>query len=382
MSLISKLFSLALSIFKSQRDKLQELPAHQINHIKKSIWVLNFIVALIVIALNVKVHNMTTQQNHMINSQVTLNNEQIKYTNKFRQEYTKPIAAQVFLTDDRLLDIKAQTMAIPFVIAMHYPESWYPAKSYPTINLDNGIINNQMVQYKDVNNGMVELVVSYQAAINTAYTPIMYPLDKQFVWLNLSILGDNESDTNTPYLSINEFHRNQPQYNTRNYRMIQDGFLNVAKVTSIKIGNEYRTFTDMNNLNYLIYSHKNVFSYLKTTQYIIFAIFIAIFALLINQQSGTAISGRISVIGSSVFSLSANVFQINSLLNQSSGIILIDIFSFFAGSVVLLCFLITIHTIKLNDKFSFEAAKIYDLYAFRSMLVQIVIFFILVYWQA
>lgn len=382
MSLITNLISLALNIFKSQRHKLQELPAHQISHIKKSIWILNFVVALIVIMLNVKVHNMTIQQNRMIKNQITLNNEQIKYTDKFRRDYTKPISAQVFLTDDRLLDIKAQTMSIPFVIAMHYPESWYSPTSYPTISLDNGIINSQTVQYKDVSNGMVEIVVSYQAVINTAYTPIMYPLDKQFVWLNLSVMGDNESDTNIPYLNINEFHRNPPQFKTRNYRMIQDGFLNVAKVTSIKIGNEYRTFTDMSNLNYLIYSHKNVFSYLKTTQYLIFAIFIAIFALLINQQSGTAISGRISVIGSSVFSLSANVFQINSLLNQSSGIILIDIFSFFAGSVVLLCFLITIHTIKLNDKFSFEAAKLYDLFAFRSMLIQIIIFFVLVYWQA
>lgn len=382
MSIFRNLVSAVQNVFKSQHHKLHELPAHQIKQIKNSIWILNIIVTIIVMSLNLKVHNMSAKQNLLIDKQITLNNEQIKYTDKFRQDYTKPIAAQVFLTDDRMLDIKSQTLSMPFIVAMHYPESWYPSNTYPTISLDNGMINNQTVQYKKVKNGMVEIVIAYQATINTSYTTIMYPLDKQFLWLNLSIMGDNESYTNTPYLSIDEFHRNPPLYKSRNYFMIKDGFLNVAKVTKIKIGDEYRTFTDMNNLNYLIYSHKNIFSYLKTTQYLIFAVTIAIFALLINQQSGMAISGRISVIGSSVFSLSANVFQINSLLNQSSGIILIDILSFFTASVVILCFLITIHTIKINEKFSYEAAKLYDLFAFRSMLVQIVIFFILVYWQS
>lgn len=382
MSMFNRYLLQLKNVFYGQKRSLNELPTLQHSNIVKSIWFLNIVIMVIIVALNFKVHAMVSAQNKSFKNQITVTPAQKDILASFKHKYTKEVSAKVFLTDDRLIDIKSQTVSIPFVLTMKYPESWFKDISYPAINVDNGVIDMQNLQYREVNHGMVEVMVSYRATLNTTYSSLMYPLDKQMIWLNLNMYHNNESDTNYPYISINEFHRNPPVLKSRNYHLIKDGFINRVAISSIPIGNTIKSFHDLNNMSYLIYSHKNIPSYLKTTQYIILALFIALFALLINQKNGSAMSGRISVIGSSVFSLSANVFQINSLMHQSSGVILIDVMSAFVGIIILTCFLITVHTIKIHDKFGFEASKIYDVLAFRSVLFHIIIFFTLVYIQA
>lgn len=378
--MFKKIFVKLYNNFYNQRIRLQDLPSLQRRTIINALLLLNLLIITIVILLNIKVHNMVTLQEKLIHTQTVVNNKAA--VNKFESLHTKQILGKIVLTDDRLIDIKSQTLSTPFILTMKYPESWYTDKLYPKISVDNGVINSQDMEYREVVKGIVEVAVSYRATINTTYSPMMYPLDKQLVWLNVSISQDNKSGTNYPYLKIDEFNRNKPTFKVRNYHLAQYGFINSPITTVIPIGNTTKALNDLSNSNFLLYDHKNVLSYFKTTQYIILALFIALFALLINQKNGTAISGRISVIGSSVFSLSANVFQINSLVNQSSGLILIDIISVFAGLMILICFLITVHTIKISDKLGFEVSVVYDNLAFKTVLFYIVLFFNIVYLQA
>jgi hypothetical protein len=106
---------------------------------------------------------------------------------------------------------------------------------------------------------------------------------------------------------------------------------------------------------------------------------VAIIALLINPQKGSAISGRISIIGSSIFYLSANIFQVNNQINSSSGITLMDIISVFAGLIIIICFLVTAVAIKLNDEDGYHVSKIYDLILFKFLIFYTALFLILAY---
>lgn len=360
--------------------KLGDLPYVQRFKIYRSLIQVSLLLIIVITAFSIKIHNLAKVQQDIINDSLSMESNALSKSKSFKARYRHHIDTQMFVIPQSLIDVKSTTMPIEFGLSMTYPESWVESGQYPAISLDNGDILGQDLQYHNVSNGIVEVMILYNANVATNFNSLLYPLDDQLIFLELSMKKENESDTDLPYLEIKQFHYHEFSHH-RNYRLIESGIHNNTEVYSIGIGNTTKTFYDLLNVVYFKYSHKNIYSYLKIIQYILLSILIAIFALLINPQIGTAISGRISVIGSSVFSLSANIFQVNSLIRPVSGITLIDLLTAFAGIIILLCFLITTRTIKLNDEFGHDASKVYDLIMFKTLVVFIILFFTITYLQ-
>ena len=112
---------------------------------------------------------------------------------------------------------------------------------------------------------------------------------------------------------------------------------------------------------------------------------IAIFALLINSKKSRPDNGRISVIGSSVFSLAANVFQINSANRVVNSITIIDLITSFAALIILLSFLISVRTLSFWEDEGYPTSKIFDQAMFATLFMYTVVFFCFIYqytlWQ-
>ncbi|AUR52258.1 hypothetical protein CUN60_08110 [Aquella oligotrophica] len=359
--------------------RLRDLPYLQRFKIYRSLLLVNLLLIAIISVFSIKVHGMISTQKDLLDSQLFVESDAFQNVSSFKQKYDHHIDTSLFIITTHLIDVKAEVMPISFALTMTYPESWVSSE-VPEIDLSNGDILSHDTQYRNVVNGIVEEIVIYQAELYPSYNSILYPLDNQLVYLNLSMKKANESGSNLAYLEINKLHY-YDQTKHRNYHLIESGIHNQVQQYNVEIGKQTKQFYDLFNVAYFKYSHKNIYSYLKIIQYIILSILIATFALLINPKVGTAISGRISVIGSSVFSLSANIFQVNTLIRAGSGITLIDIMTAFAGFMILLCFLITTRTIKLNDEFGHDASKVYDLIMFRVLIFYTVIFFIITYIQ-
>lgn len=360
---------------------LFELPTLHRNKILQSLLLVNVFFILLILIFSLKIHHMVNYQNGVLSKHLNESAINESASQQFMKRYTRPIYTQVFLQNMRLIDQKAEVMPVDFAMVMTYPESWLANREFPQISLDNGTILNSDEQLRQIKNGMVEDGILYSANVITNYIPDMYPLDKQVIVLQFSAKDTNESNTNFYYFKIDEFN-NHSQTKGRNYRLVKDGFFGQTESFSLQVGPELKTFHDYTTDCYLLFSHKNMYSYLKTTQYLILSILIAVFALLINPRSGDSISGRVSVIGSAVFSLATNVFQINTLIRTTSGITLIDLMSAFAGSVILVCFLITSRSIRFKDKYGYDASKIHDLWMFWLMLFYPLVFFVITYLQA
>lgn len=359
--------------------RLRDLPYLQRFKIYRSLLLVNLLLILLIGAFSLKIHGMAKVQKDMLDNQLLVESDAFQNVSNFKQKYDHHIDTNLFIITTHLIDVKAEVMPITFALTMTYPESWVNSE-IPEVDLTNGEILSHDIQYRNLVNGIVEAIVIYQAELYPSYNSILYPLDNQLVYLNLSMKKANESTSNLAYMEINKLHY-YDQTKHRNYHLIESGIHNQVQQYSVEIGNQTKQFYDLFNVAYFKYSHKNIYSYLKIIQYIILSILIATFALLINPKVGTAISGRISVIGSSVFSLSANIFQVNTLIRPGSGITLIDIMTAFAGFMILLCFLITTRTIKLNDEFGHDASKVYDLIMFRVLISYTVIFFVITYIQ-
>jgi len=360
--------------------KLKDLPYLQRFKIYRSLALVSILLTCVICAFSIKIHHLSKMQAEIFDSQLLVESDAFQNVSQFKSKYDHHIDTQLFLITTHLIDVKAEVMPIEFALTMTYPESWSNSGVTPEINLDNGDILSQDRQYYSVTDGIVEEIVLYQGQIYPSYNPLLYPLDNQLVSVSLSMKKNNESNTNLAYLEVTKLHYSD-KTSHRNYHLIESGIHNQIQQYSIEIGSGSKQFYDFSNVVFLKYSHKNIYSYLKIIQYIILSILIATFALLINPRVGTAISGRISVIGSSVFSLSANIFQVNTLIRPVSGITLIDIMTAFAGLIILLCFLITTRTIKLNDEFGYDASKVYDLIMFRVLIFYIIAFFTITYIQ-
>ncbi len=367
------------SLFRHEVS-LKDLPAEQRYRIYKSIIVVNSIFILVLLLLSLKIHRMTEIQDYAIQNQITKVPGELVPNKVFMEKFTHGIDTNITLYGRRYIDPKVEVMPIEFGLTLSYPESWVKEKMIPKISLDNGTLNSTDVQYNMHENGIVEMNILYSASIQTNFMPDLYPLDKQVLIIETSALVSNESGTNRYYFKMNNF-RNLSSSKSRNYKEVDTGFYSQAHSYTLMLGKDKKGFYDLRNHAYIIFKHKNIYSFLKTTQYLILSILITVFALLLSPKESDSMSGRISVTGSAVFSLSANVFQINSLIKPVSNITLIDLISAFAGLIIITCFLITVKTIKIREQYGFDASKVHDLTMFKFMLFYPILFFILTYLQ-
>lgn len=355
--------------------KFRDLPGETKRKIVRFILFFNVLLILIIGFSLIKIHSLHTMQQDFLAVNMK---EDIKKLDDYRKHYRYRVNASVTILSQSLIKIKDETMPIIFAVKFEYLESSFRNRN-PEIQLNNGTITEKKREYRHVLNGLVEEQIIYRANIQTRYTSLVYPLDKQMIPLTLSLSDDDTDDyAYLNVISLTDQTLSQSLSKGRNYYEESVGVAQKVRQYSDSL-NATTTSYFIDNLCYLIYKHKNIYSYLKTIQFIIFAMLVAIIALLINPQKGSAISGRISIIGSSIFYLSANIFQVNNQINSSSGITLMDIISVFAGLIIIICFLITAVAIKLNDEDGYHVSKIYDLILFKFLIFYTALFLILAY---
>ena len=355
--------------------KFRDLPGETKRKIVRFIFLFNVLLILIIGFSLSKIHSLYMMQQDFLAVNIK---EDVKKLDGYRKHYQHKVDASVTILSQSLIRIKDDTMPVVFAVKFEYPENSFKSRN-PEIQLNNGTIIENKLEYRHVTNGLVEEQKVYKANIQTRYTSLLYPLDRQIIPLGLSLNDDDTDDY--AYLNVSSFTDqtlSQSLSKGRNYIQESVGIAQKVRQYSDSLNTTTRSYF-IDNLCYLIYKHKNIYSYLKTIQFIIFAMLVAIIALLINPQKGSAISGRISIIGSSIFYLSANIFQVNNQINSSSGITLMDVISVFAGLIIIICFLVTAVAIKLNDEDGYHVSKIYDLILFKFLIFYTALFLILAY---
>lgn len=86
------------------------------------------------------------------------------------------------------------------------------------------------------------------------------------------------------------------------------------------------------------------------------------------------------MIGSAVFSLAANILQINSTMRAVNVITLIDLITIFTCLIILLSFLVTVRALQFVDEDGYETSKVFDMLMFWCLMAYTLIFFTFIYY--
>ena len=289
------------------------------------------------------------------------------------------VDAKVYLYYLKDINLKDSSIPVTFALSLTYSEQEF-SKHSPEIELSNGSITSKTQYFRQVESGIVSEVDLYEADITPSYQLQLYPLDKQLIILRPAAKNWLDSPY---YLNISGMYVDPNATNpSSDYALIRSGYNNPFESYSMIVGHKNKEIYNVISRAYMLFDHKNLYTYTKNIQYIVLSILIALFSLLINSKTNSPKNGRVAVIGSSVFSLAANVFQINSTIKPSNVFTLIDLITIFAGLIILICFTTTVKTLKLIDTESYETAKVFDLAVFYSLFSYCIIFFVAIYTYA
>ena len=360
--------------FSEFKQCVHALNPRQRHIILCNIVLLNIILILIVCAFALRIQKSKLQQAQFIQSKTVQQHIPIQDLAKIND--LAVVEAKVYIVGIKDINLKDSVIPVNFILSTTYKKKDFPQDS-PQIELANGTIISKYLYYKSVDEGIVHEVVSYEANIEPIYQLQLYPLDKQVIsirpmaknWLNEKF-NIKISDM---YLDSGSLIPNS------DYVLEKSGFANSIDTFSIMIGHKNKEVSSVGNTIYTVFNHKNVYTYIKHIQYIVLAILIALFSLLINAKTASPKNGRVAVIGSSVFSLAANVFQINSTIRATNVFTLVDFITIFAGLIILMSYVTTVKTLKLIDTESYETSKAFDLSVFYCLLAYIIIFFTSIY---
>ncbi len=344
---------------------------------KKSIWrytfILNVIMLMLLGVLGNRLYVMKAKEYDWIYSRI---NAPVPTSAELKHLANMPaVNTTVFMMRMTDINLKEKALLINAVLNLDYLESNFSGKSL-AIGIFNGQLKEQQLISRSIKKGRVHEIVKILAEVDPYYMANMYPLDLELISLRLSPKVEDD-----PYY----FHLNNSvdmTYVAQNdYNLVKMGVVNEVE------SNDFASLTDTEqkvsyfgiNRAYMLFEHKNIYSYLKTVQYMLLAISIALFALLINARTNSPKNGRVAVIGSSVFALSATVFQINASVKVINALTIIDLFTFYSGIVIILCFLITIRTLRFLDEEGYPLAKLFDIAMFVTIFIYTVVFFSGVY---
>jgi hypothetical protein len=360
--------------FSEFKHCIAQLTHAQRNIILRNIVLLNIIFIVIVFIFAVRIQRAKILQTQYINSKII--QQHIPTRDLAKIHDWAVVDAKVYLFYIKDINLKDVNIPVSFALSMTYPANHFP-KGLPDIDLSNGTVLSKTEYYKNIESGQVSEVDVYDAEITPSYQLQLYPLDKQLIMLRPAAKDWIDS----PYfLNISGMYVDKNSLNpSSDYALIKSGYNNPFESYSMIVGHKNKDIYNVISRGYMVFDHKNIYTYIKNIQYIILSILIALFSLLINSKTNSPKNGRVAVIGSSVFSLAANVFQINSAIKPSNVFTLIDLITIFAGLIILICFTATIKTLKLLDSENYETAKAFDLSVFYCLLSYCIIFFVAIY---
>jgi hypothetical protein len=357
--------------FKEYKDCYKQLTSKQKLIISKDLVLLNVVLLILLFIFSVRIHKAETNQLNYINDNSIASAPQNYYAN-----INNDFITRAYITDIKEFSLKDTSLAISFILSTMYESKNFP-NTEPDIELANGKITSRNVYYKTIESGMVHEVVAYDATIDPLFNQKLYPLDQQIITIEPIAKNWNNKRFDVTISEVNiESNAINPNHA---YRLVKYGFTNSADRMAIKIGHTNEIINNKVNSIYLIFNHKNLYSYIKNIQYILLGILISVLSLSIHGKKTSPLTGKISVIGSSVFSLVANVFQINASLKATNSFNLIDFITMFAGLIIIICFMIIIKSTDLLDTDNYEASRCYELTICYTLLLYIAIFFASIY---
>lgn len=289
------------------------------------------------------------------------------------------VDTQIFMWNTGDINLKEKIVPVNFYVRFAYNPKHFNGKA-PEFDIFNGKLrSSQLISHKEQDGQYIELY-RVDADVEPQLMLQMYPLDQELLSVRLTptkIISSNY------YFKLTAFQDHTEKAQT-NYDLNKIGFVNMI----VNYKDELAQFDDNPdshihylgvNRAYMLFEHKSILSYIKNIQYILLSICIAIFSLLINTRTNSPKNGRVAVIGSSVFSLAANVFQLNAATKSVNSITSIDLMTFFCGVIIILCYLITVRALRFLDDESYAMSKIFDQSMFMITISYSIIFFSAIY---
>lgn len=364
------------NLIVSTSSQYQTLNGRQKKVLGKYFLLINIIMLLILFFLGERLYSMHQKEDQWIGERVNRTAPTAEELSHL--SHMPVIDTTIYMMRMSDINMKEKTMQVRVVVNLDYLESNFP-NGTPGIGIFNGTLKEQQQVSRRVKNGKVHEILRLTAEIEPYYMLPMYPLDQELVSVRLSPKVEDDPY----YFRIVDF-QDMTYVAQNDYELEKIGFVNEVESDSFSslTNNEHQVSYYGLTRAYMLFEHKNIYSYLKTVQYMLLAVSIALFALLINARNNSPKNGRVAVIGSSVFALSATVFQLNASVKIINALTIIDLFTFYSGMVILLCFLITIRTLRFLDDEGYAMAKLFDQLMFTNIFIYTSIFFVGVYWYA
>lgn len=357
------------------RNNIRQLNSRQKRTITRYIIILNLVMLSIMISIAIKIDHMVKDANVYFNQQITPHNLTPDRLTKLH--YKIPVDINVSVSTMQDIDLKDQYLEMELIVGMSYNKKDFKDGS-PLIDLYNGEIKSQKLISSTLKNGRVndQFVISVKVQPN--YQSELFPVDKELVTL---VFMPMDYSANY-YFWVSNFLDNTDydDLGQGSYKLVKIGYNNSieSEITRNENNQEITSYYGFDR-SYALFHHRILYSYIKSIQYILLSLLIAVFALLINAKQNSPKNGRITVIGSSVFSLAANVFQINSTNRVISSITIIDLITSFAALVIFFAFLITLRTLIFIDEDGYPTSRVFDQAMFATLLLNMIIFFTGIY---
>lgn len=360
------------------RKNLSELSSRQKKTIVQYIILLNVVMLSIIGFISLKINHMVKDQNAYFDMRV--NKYNLSPADQKNLQHKIPVDLKITINNMQDINLKEKTIDAEVIFGLSYNKLDFKTGS-PDIELYNGDLKSKKLINSTTKNGRVNDQFIADVEIHPNYQSELYPLDKELVSL---VFVPRDYMANY-YFLVSDFWDNTDydDLGQGDYKLIKMGFLNTV---GSELAHNESNQTVINyygyGRSYAIFDHKTLYSYIKSIQYIILSLLIAVFALLINSRVNSPKNGRITVIGSSVFSLVANVFQINSINRTVGAITLIDLITSFAALIIFFAFLVTLRTLIFIDEDGYPTSRIFDQAMFATLMLNMLVFFTGIYFFA
>ena len=353
--------------------RYHDLDLNQKRTIKKYAFYLNLVLVLILIGLGSLLHFMRGEEYGYVADRIDIGvpteSDTALIANLAKVDTT------IYMMNMQDINMKEKTLRVTLIVKLSYKLADFP-DSPPEMGIFNGRLVDQQPISSKVANGRVTQLFRVLADVEPHYMAQMYPLDRELISVRIS----PKDETDPYYFNVVDF-QDYTEGAQSDYQLIKMGYVNSVESSVLAVsdlGEKQGHYLGLNR-SYMLFEHKNFYTYFKNIQYIILAISIALFALLINARTNSPKNGRIAVIGSSVFALSATVFQINASVKIVNELTIIDLITFYSGMIIVLCFLISIRTLRFLDEENYAIAKVFDLVMFSLIFVYSCLFFSAIY---
>lgn len=378
--MFKKLFNLKNVCSLWHNSYYDGLPKTQKKLLYKYVLLLDVVLLLLISIILIKIYllKIYVEKSHI--QQIHINDRMP--INAINKKQYPIINGSIFLKSHGAINLLTEVMPVKFSVTVSYPISLLTKNSPPIIKLDNGQIFSNKLIFRSISHKTVYEERDYDGEVNIYYRQNLYPLDTQQIIIKINL----ENEYSGYMLHINSFVMdtlNIPTY-FHDYTLITSNLLaafkrNILQLNDGQNQNINHYFYVSENIIYMVYSHANISSYFKNMQYLVLSLLMSVFALLINSRKNNPTTGRISAISGSSFALAANLFHVSTLTKQSGGIGLLDLVSSYVATIILLSFLVTVRSTKLNDIYDYESSKAHDILMFKHLLLWTIAFFISFY---